>query len=195
MGQFHSAGFFASTICGSSKRRTTNKNGMPKARNSSLSSGVKSDVLSLCIPFFAEMDTRNRKKIKKLFSRKKYEREDLICRQGESKFGLFIVISGKVQISAINGGNETKGNEGKSKDQILAIKENGDYFGAFTLSTDKTGFAPVTARALEKCELLQITTKEYEEAVRENPALGIHITSSASDSRVRLSEIPFFKEV
>ena len=162
------------------------------------------------LPFFYNLDHKNRQLIRSLFVRQKFPKGSRLFSQGESKLGLLVVVSGTVglwvdrkgQVAATDG-KDKKSNTGaaaaSSELVLLAKKEKGQYFGDFAL-IDKAGFAPVTATALTDTVILLSSAKEFKKAVKENPGLSVHILSASGGVksrpvRVRLNEIPLFSGI
>lgn len=137
------------------------------------------------IPFFDELDTRSLQKLQELFDRQSFKEGDVILEEGKESIAFNVIISGRVELSAMSGG----------KSVPLSQLGKGEWFGDTTVVDDHVQSA--TVRALEDTVLLSMSVEEYRKSVQRYPELTVSLCSLGTmpSVRVQLREIPFFKDV
>lgn len=115
-------------------------------------------------PAFSELNKRELKEIKKLIQVREYLPNEVIFYEGDPGVAMFIIESGKVEIS----------HQYKSGiKQELAILFSGDFFGEITVLTE--GHRTATATSLTDTRLLIIFRPDLLELIHREPGLGVKI--------------------
>jgi CRP-like cAMP-binding protein len=98
---------------------------------------------------------------------RKYEKEypagHVLFREGEVGKEMYVILSGKVTIS-----KEVRGQE-----QILVTLPPGEFFGEMSILNNKPRSA--TATIAEKCKVLMIDPKTFEEMVKNNTEIAVRM--------------------
>lgn len=124
------------------------------------------------VPIFASLDDRNRRKLAKLCALKSFDKDSVLFEEGTMGLSLFIVISGKVDLSKKSG----------SKTVGLGRVENGGLLGQLALLDDQPRAA--TATAVEATECLLLTRDSFDTLVKKDPAIAWCLTPALAE-RVR----------
>ncbi|MBW1981227.1 MAG: cyclic nucleotide-binding domain-containing protein [Deltaproteobacteria bacterium] len=97
-----------------------------------------------------------------------YEKGEVVCRQGEPGDTMYIIQSGAVEVSQLQGGQEV----------VLGLMEAGDFFGEMALVDEKPRSATVTV--IKSGRLLYLTRETLLERVRQDPGVAIHLLRALS---------------
>lgn len=116
---------------------------------------------TLIIPLFKDLEPLEFEEILEKLIVKTYLKDEVILKQGESGNSMFFITSGKVKVTYID-------QQGVFHE--LAILDDIDFFGEFTLFTAKTRHATVTA--ITNVELLELSLYDLRELVRKHPNLS-----------------------
>ncbi len=92
-----------------------------------------------------------------------YEPGSVVFRQGEPGETLYLIQSGAVEYSYLQGDTET----------VLTVLEKGDFFGEMALFGQER--RPATAKATRQTRLLPLTRASLLERVRDDPAVALHL--------------------
>jgi CRP-like cAMP-binding protein len=112
------------------------------------------------LPLFSDL---NQGELQSLLSRVRsriFPKDAIICREGEAGDSLMVISRGEVGIS--------KQNPDGKEIWIRPLKE-GDFFGEFSFFTDQKRYANI--KALTECEILEISKKELDEAIKIHPRI------------------------
>jgi CRP/FNR family transcriptional regulator, cyclic AMP receptor protein len=90
-------------------------------------------------------------------SRKSVTRSTMVMAAGDATDSLYIVLSGRLKVMM---------SDAEGKEVILAILGPGEFFGEMGLIDDEPRSASVVA--LEACELLGITKRDFKKALADN---------------------------
>jgi F420-non-reducing hydrogenase small subunit len=91
-----------------------------------------------------------------------YHKGDVIFRQGDVGDQMYIIQSGAVKVSQVDGERET----------VIAVREKGDFFGEMALFEDERRSATVTA--IRETRLLPLSRASLLEKVRSDPNVALH---------------------
>jgi len=97
-----------------------------------------------------------------------YDRGEVVCQQGEKGDTLFIIQSGAVEVSRRN----------KDSELVLALLEQGDFFGEMVLLDDFNRSA--TVKAIRKTRILSLTKKAFLGKLQEDPGVSLHLIQGIS---------------
>ncbi len=86
-----------------------------------------------------------------------------VFRQGEAGSEMFIIQEGKVEILTQKG----------QKEVLLAVLEEGDFFGEMAVLEDLPRTA--SARAVTACQLLRIDRQTFDQLIRHNPEIAVRM--------------------
>lgn len=115
-------------------------------------------------PAFSELKKRELKMIRKLVQVREYLPNEIIFYEGDPGVSMFIIESGKVEIShTFKSGLK----------QELALLFAGDFMGEFSAIIE--GYRTATATALTETRLLIIFRPDLLELINREPALGVKI--------------------
>jgi len=95
-----------------------------------------------------------------------YNKGDVIFREGDMGDNMYIIQSGAVEISRIKDGVK----------HVLAILENGNFFGEMALIDSRSRSA--TATSISRSRLLLLTRDTLMERVRKDPGVVIHLLNT-----------------
>ncbi|MBI3374622.1 MAG: cyclic nucleotide-binding domain-containing protein [Betaproteobacteria bacterium] len=123
------------------------------------------DLLLGSVPLFSMLTPEQRAILAPAVRRLACRKGETIIHAGEPTQSLFVIISGRVDVSVTN-------SEGKQV--ILAILRSGDYFGEMSLIDDEPRSADVVARG--PCELLVLDRPEFRRCLEANFQLAMDIT-------------------
>lgn len=110
------------------------------------------------IPIFAGLTDAGIRQLQRTFQIKEFEQNEIILLEEQTAHYMYLVCSGKVKAVKISEGG---------KESILAIHEEGEYFGEMALLDGKT--APATVIAMEKAVIALIGKNDFERYVSEHP--------------------------
>lgn len=97
-----------------------------------------------------------------------YNRGETICRQGENGDTLFIIQSGAVEVTRRD----------KDSELVLALLEEGEFFGEMALLDDYPRSA--TVKAIRKTRVLPLTRETFLARLREDPGVCLHLIKGIS---------------
>jgi len=112
-------------------------------------------------PFFRNIDRSDLNDVIQLFSRRKYEKDEIIIRRGGRGDNFYVVISGKVKVL----------NDAALPIATLPV---GEVFGEMSLLSEENVSA--TVQALEPCEILYIDNREFRKILSKYPVLQTYFT-------------------
>ena len=121
------------------------------------------------VPLFGELNRWELRKLQGILHRRNMVPGEAIIREGERGVGMYIILSGEVQIVQ-------KGEDGSS--QSLATLGVGDYFGEQAHLDD----APRTASALatEPCKVVGFFRPDLLDLIESNPRMGLKVVMHLS---------------
>jgi len=103
------------------------------------------------IPIFSGLPPDDKARINQLIIRKHFKKNSIILMEDDSKNFMYIIISGRIKVIRVNP---------DGKEQILVIRNKGDFFGEMTLLDGKS--QPATIVALEDATVGLISKNEFE---------------------------------
>lgn len=129
------------------------------------------------VPLFSDLTQREQQILSANCREREYPAGAALLRQGETGVGLFIITSGKVQVSQ-------QGPDGTTRD--LGTFDRGSVLGEMSLLDDLPRTASVVA--LEPTRALVIPVWDFRAALRESPDIAIKLLGVLS-RRLRKSEL------
>ena len=126
-------------------------------------------------PIFRPLDGQQRKSLIEQFKSREAPANEKILEEGQKGDGLYMLLSGKVEVS--------KKTDGKR--QVLAHLKEGDVFGEMSLLTNQPVSA--TIKTLRKSIVLKLPRKTFSEILSTHPQLLAHI-SELSDERAKTTQ-------
>jgi CRP/FNR family transcriptional regulator, cyclic AMP receptor protein len=109
------------------------------------------------IPLFSSFSDEELSILQEIILDKNYRKNSIILSEDEAKEYMYIVFSGRVKVVHIS-------HEGR--EQILAIRKKGDYFGEMSLLDGKT--QPATVVAMEDATVGLISKNDFESILLKN---------------------------
>jgi CRP/FNR family transcriptional regulator, cyclic AMP receptor protein len=109
------------------------------------------------VPLFASFPEDQLRMLTTVVSRKSVTRSTMVMAAGDATDSLYIVLSGRLKVMM---------SDAEGKEVILAILGPGEFFGEMGLIDDEPRSASVVA--LEACELLGITKRDFKKSLAEN---------------------------
>jgi CRP-like cAMP-binding protein len=97
-----------------------------------------------------------------------YEKGEIICREGDPGECMYIIQSGAVEISRQNGSQEV----------VLAMLEQGDFFGEMALLDQQPRSA--TVKTMSRTRLLPLTRDSFLGRAHEDPEISLHLIKALS---------------
>lgn len=131
-----------------------------KNHHKSQRNGPRTDYLLKRIPFFACLGDEECSKLRQRIGIKRFNKNEVILLEEQTSNYMYIVYSGKVKAVKI-------GKDGR--ENILAIHEEGDFFGEMALLDGKT--SPATVIAMEAAEIGLIGKGDFEKFMFEHLAV------------------------
>ncbi|HGY56756.1 MAG TPA: cyclic nucleotide-binding domain-containing protein [Caldithrix abyssi] len=118
----------------------------------------------------------------------RYSKGETIIREGDPGDAFYIILRGKVRISAAIDEND---------EIILSYLSDGDYFGEMALLTDDVRSATVTAE--EDLELLKLQKEDFKQLVSSNAEITLSLTHMLSErlkaaNKIREERERYFKQ-
>ena len=113
------------------------------------------------IPLFSELEKQELQLLLSHIQSKTYQKDSLICREGEGGDSLFVISRGEVVI--------IKQTPGGKEIRVQSLKD-GDFFGEFGFFMDQKRHA--TVKAMTDCELLEISRNGLHEMIKVHPRLN-----------------------
>ena len=128
------------------------------------------------ISLFSLMKKRDLKRISKLTQCHRYEKGDVIVREGAKDGRLFVIVSGEVVVIKDLGGPSE-----------LVLRELGDgtYFGEMALIDDYVRTASVVARV--DTEVISLDQWDFRDEIKKYPSVAIELLQTLS-RRIRAIE-------
>ena len=128
------------------------------------------------ISLFSLMKKRDLKRISKLTQCHRYEKGDVIVREGARDGRLFVIVSGEVVVIKDLGGPSE-----------LVLRELGDgtYFGEMALIDDYVRTASVVARV--DTEVISLDQWDFRDEIKKYPSVAIELLQTLS-RRIRAIE-------
>ncbi len=124
---------------------------------------VNKDVLGQ-VPVFAPLGPLPLSRVAALLKARIYAPKDVIARRGDDADGMYIILSGEVQIAA---------------DHQRINLGSGDFFGELGLLSDRRRSFTATARS--RCQLMMLQRADFLHLISESPDIGRMILQIASD--------------
>ena len=121
------------------------------------------------MPIFQDLSRREIVKIESILHRRNWSADEAIVKEGDPGVGMYIIVSGEVQISQVG--------EGGVRLQ-LATLTSGDFFGEQALLDDSPRTA--SAYASETCRIIGFFRPNLLELIESNPRLGLKIVMRLS---------------
>jgi CRP-like cAMP-binding protein len=120
-------------------------------------------------PIFKPLDAAQRKSLIERFKSREVTANEKILEQGQKGDGLYMLLSGRVEISRKDNG----------KRQVLAHLKEGDVFGEMSLLSNN----PVSAnvKTIRKSIVLKLPRRTFSEIVSTHPQLLAHISELSSE--------------
>jgi len=128
------------------------------------------------IALFSLMKKRDLKRLSKLTQRHRYEKGDVIVREGARDGRLFIVVSGEVAVVKDLGG---------PSEVFLRELRSGTYFGEMALIDDYVRTASVVARV--DTEVISLDQWNFRDEIKKYPSVAIELLQTLS-RRIRAIE-------
>lgn len=128
----------------------------------------KLDVFIHEIPFLSGLNMQQMQQILPLFKERSYKKGHIIFHENDQGYELFIIKSGCVKICQMN----------ESKEMILAIFREGDYFGEMAL-IEENPLRSATAEAMEASVLYVLQQKDLLRLLEMNPSITIKLLQEA----------------
>ncbi len=130
----------------------------------SLQNALKNNIL------FSDLSLRELKLVKSIVNVRNYRTGETIFHQGEIGVGLYIIVSGSVDISV-----EESSVVGEAPRSTFVTRlSDGDFFGEIAL-VEETGRRTATATAHEETILIGFFKPDLMEVISRNPTAGVKI--------------------
>ena len=113
------------------------------------------------VPMFASIPDEQLRMLATVVSRRAVPRNSVIMAAGDPIDSLYIVISGRLKVMM---------SDADGKEVILSLIGRGEFFGEMGLIDDSPRSASVVA--IEPCELLSITKRDFRKCLAENFEIG-----------------------
>jgi CRP/FNR family cyclic AMP-dependent transcriptional regulator len=124
---------------------------------------IKADILKKQI-LFADFDMEGLEKISKILKKLSFKREEQLFKEKDDTRGLWLIHSGKVEISRVTADGWR---------QTLAVLTAGQFFGELSLLENRRHVA--SAVAIEDTELFLLPKEDFERIMKEDIALACDI--------------------
>lgn len=125
------------------------------------------------VPLFRELDQKQLAILAKSVHERSFSPGEAIVHQGEGGIGLFIISSGRAEVSQLRG----------EKEETLGTLGVADVFGEIALLTDHPRVA--TVRAVEPTKCLVLTWWNFRALLSENPEMALPLLKEQAE---RLAE-------
>ena len=112
------------------------------------------------IPLFSDLNEQELHSLLDRVQVKTFQKDIVVCREGEPGDSLMVICSGKVVIAK---------RDQKGKEVRICILEEGDFFGEFGFFLDQKRHASV--KAFTACEILEISRNELNEIIKTYPRI------------------------
>jgi CRP/FNR family transcriptional regulator len=117
---------------------------------------MKTDLIRR-VPLFATLSEEEFKRIEHIFQVKNYPKNQIIFLEEETGKYMYIVLAGKVKVTKATA---------TGKETILAIHQEGDFFGEMALLDGKT--SPATVSSMEDCRIATIFHADFQRLLMAN---------------------------
>jgi CRP/FNR family cyclic AMP-dependent transcriptional regulator len=135
-----------------------------RQENTSLTDSLKANMLFQDFNFF------ELKLLENIVNVRKYRTGESIFRQGDVGVGMYIIMSGSVNIYV----EELQANSGELKTTHITQLKTGDFFGELAL-VEEEGRRSASASAQTDCELAGFFKPDLIEVINRNPTAGVKI--------------------
>ena len=129
------------------------------------------------LAFFAGLDRTLLRTLKEGAIACRYSKDEVIVREGEMALGMYIIRTGRVQVTTSRQGSAVR----------LAELGPKQFFAETALIEDKPRTA--TIAALEQTECLLITRDSVTQVINRNPRLAIHLARSLAERQRRVADL------
>jgi len=126
-------------------------------------------------PIFSQLDSPSRKELIEKFKSRELPRGTKILTEGQRGDGLYVMLSGRCEVS-----RKTDG-----KRRVLGELKEGDVFGEMSLMTREPVAA--TVKAIRKCLVLRLPAKTFTEVIMWHPQI-LELVSTLSDVRASTND-------
>lgn len=109
------------------------------------------------VPFFSNLNSRNRKTLLAQGKEMSYKTGSTIVAEGDTGVGFFLILDGKAEV--------------RKKGKLLATLSRGQFFGEMSLIDDLPRSADVIALQPTKC--WAITAWSFASVIKEHPELAL----------------------
>ena len=130
--------------------------------------GRKTEPCPKKVPIFQSLSNEEILKVAKMTNHIQFQKGQMLIQEGERSDTLYIINKGKVKLSKYT----TDG-----KEQILYIMTAGDFFGELNLFNEDE-VSNFTAFAIESTEICQLTKRNLNQIMLENPEISIKLLTS-----------------
>jgi CRP-like cAMP-binding protein len=121
---------------------------------------------------FQDLSFRQLKFLATIVHRRRYKAGEIIFRQGEFGVGMYIIVSGSVDIAIAKARSEPA----ERLDEIVITRLGaGDFFGELAL-VEPDGRRSAAARAAQETELIGFFKPDLMDILERNPSVGVKIT-------------------
>jgi CRP/FNR family transcriptional regulator len=118
-------------------------------------------------PLFSKLNEAALRRLAAMASLKKYAKDELIFRQGDSPAGVFVIASGRVRVYNLNP---------NGKEHVLHLLSAGETFAEIAALGEFP--CPAFAEALEKTVCVLLPTKPFNQALRADHQLCLQLLAS-----------------
>ena len=125
---------------------------------------VVSPLLLRNVPLFSLLPVHQLLLLTQVLLRKPYPRNSTVVAAGDPSDALYVVISGRLKVMM---------SDKEGREVILAILDQGDFFGEMGLIDQAPRSATVVA--MESCELLTITRADFTKCLQKNFDLAMNV--------------------
>ena len=129
----------------------------------SVSTAISTTMLK-SLPMFVGFSPDQLRELATMIMRRAAPRGSAVMHAGDTADSLYIVISGRLKVMV---------GEADGKETILSILGPGEFFGEMSLIDDNPRSATVTA--IEACELLALTRRDFRRCLVENANLAMAV--------------------
>ncbi len=124
------------------------------------------------VPIFARLAPEDLEKIAEIADEQLFSSEELLCREGEPGNALYIIVSGKVEVTKKSGG----------KDAVLAERGVGDFVGEMAILESAPRSASM--KAIGDVRVLALDGAAFDAILLDRPQVAVSVLRNMS-SRVR----------
>lgn len=124
------------------------------------------------VPIFAKLDKSTISEIAKLLTIKRFSKNELIIKFGDSGDTMYFILDGEVEVDIVD------------KNKVILLK-NEDFFGEIALLKDVKRTATVIAK--KRCEMLELSAYDLKKLIRYRPEIISKIEETAK-SRIDFEE-------